>query len=210
MTTRRHFLGLGLAGAGLPLVGGIVRAAALPGGASASTGLGATTTVVVEGALAASTRFGEAAKAFGASLQGLAGDPGYQLPGLFRGAGPQALAGLTRAVPLFCVEQYARQFDLLPVFRGEHRVGASGALYHHISGPAGGLLAAGGLTASAAAWPAELATLYRQGLLSGGEVLYADFTTPSADVSLQAGSVLYSWLFVRAARAGASIDKENS
>jgi hypothetical protein len=151
MANRREFLQSTLAVSALPLVSG---AALAPFSASATP----IARVVYDERLPASRAFAERTARSGIPAHGFKGDiTSLWFNDLHRRwvRKPEAVAGLTEAPALFCLERLAWDYKMRVIFLAEHRAGELGGITHTISTP--GKLRAADLDAAGARWAQALA-----------------------------------------------------
>jgi hypothetical protein len=125
MTSRRHFLQIGITAMASPLVARAMDAAGA-GSDSTTPLLGA----VYDTRFAESVRFARRSAALGLRTYAIAGDMTrlwYDEVYHHWRQHPTALAGLTAHGPLFCFAELARDVRMRVVFRVEHRATADGA-----------------------------------------------------------------------------------
>lgn len=153
MTNRREFLAAATAASAAPI-------AAKAAWAEAQSAEGGTLhAVVVDGRFAAARTFGERMARTGASVREIERDVTPLWQNELRtvwAKTPVAVAGLTAAPALFCLERLAWDHRMRVVFHAEHRVDAHGAA-HVLRVGAGGLRESDLLDAGAR-WPEVLAS----------------------------------------------------
>ena len=153
MTDRRSFISGSAALA--------AAAAAAPGLASAGRPSGRLYKAVIDTRFAESLGFAREAARAGLPLARIRGDVTdlwfHDLGPRWK-AGQAAVAGLTGADALFCLERLAWDANMRVVFRAEHRAVAAG-VEHRLTAPDGALADLGPLRRSGRAWPAQAARL---------------------------------------------------
>ena len=154
MTDRRSFIG-GSAALAAVATAGAGRAGTLPRA-------GRFYKVVVDSRFAESVAFAREAARSGVALARISGDVTdlwFNDLDLRWKAGPVAVAGLTGADSLFCLERLGWDAGLRVVFRGEHLANASGGLDHRLTAPRGLLAGLGDASLGSELWPREAARL---------------------------------------------------
>ena len=143
MTSRRHFLQIGVTAMAWPLVPSAAHGEwagpADPGLASPLLG------VVYDTRFAESVAFARSSAVRELRAHAIAGDMTrlwYDEIYHHWRQRPTALAGLTAHGPMFCFAELARDVGMRVVFRAEHRATADGALTHAFTGPLSMLSAA--------------------------------------------------------------------
>jgi hypothetical protein len=134
VTSRRHFLQIGITATAWPLVARATHAAGAGSQHPATPLLG----VVYDTRFAESAGFARRSAALGLRTYAIAGDMTrlwYDEVYHHWRQRPTALAGLTAHGPLFCFAELARDVRMRVVFRAEHRAAADGALTHTFGGP---------------------------------------------------------------------------
>ncbi len=199
MTTRRDFLRSGTAAAllaaGAQSRAAIARRAAAQPGAFASGAAAA----VADRQLDESTAFARAAARRGAAVEAFAGD----VAGLFMNRlaprwrrAPAAVAGLTTAGALFCIEYLARDYGLGVAWRIRHCPAAAGRARHALAGAPPVPDWAERLDAAGRAWPWAAAALV---MAQVGRAAPVELIDLGAHAKTEP-EPLYSWLLVPTGR----------
>ena len=106
---------------------------------------------------------------------------------------PAAIAGLTGAAPLFCLELMALDYGMRIVYRAEHSLRADGRMAHTTSGSASAPGSARALAAAGARWSAVAAAL----ATTCPAVMNARADTPLLDLARRPDmpqQTLFSWV----------------
>lgn len=153
---------------------------------------------------AAARAFGAAAAALGAPVQAVGSDIGSSwintLEPRFK-TGPAAIAGLTAAAPLFCLEYLARDYGLRVVYRIEHAPLVAGRCAHALTGPGALAGSVHELDAAGEHWTecaAALAVGCPADLRPSPSIALLDLAGRRGG----AGPALYSWLLAPAGSSG--------
>ena len=158
MRSRREFLQMGLAVSAVPFAGTV-----FPTGLSGWTGDATPLyAAVFDERFAASRAFAGEARRLGLPTRGITGDVTalwyHDLDRRWK-QGLVAIAGLTYATELFCLDILARAHQMRVVFRAEHRYRADARLEHVLAGPASVLHAAVDVGNRGADWSRQFAQL---------------------------------------------------
>lgn len=115
---------------------------------------------------------------------------------------PAAIAGLTAADALFCLERLAWDAGLRVVYLGEHRELTDGSLRHRLWGPAPMNAAADALASAAQDWHERVGDLVRNCPARG--TIPVTTRNVLCDARLRASAEpLYSWVIAPAVNRGA-------
>lgn len=106
---------------------------------------------------------------------------------------PVAIAGLTTAASLFCLEQLARDQQLRVVFRADHNYRADGSVEHTLSGPHSLIQQEIGLTYSESDWAKRMARLVSHYPTSPAQQVTTIINTPPQNWPFEKES-LVSWV----------------
>jgi hypothetical protein len=151
--------------------------------------------VLVDGELAESVAYGEAAESSGFRLRVFArgdiSDVWYDELDLLWRQQRVPIAGLTRHGPLFVLERFAWDRGMRVVFRGEHSPGPATVVSHRLRGSDEAVAAAARLVASGADWAEAFALASTLTDPRRGRVSARAFTSPGR---LSSGERLYSWV----------------
>jgi hypothetical protein len=191
VTDRRTFLRGGLVAS---LVGGVLRPSGYAAFAAGPPRL-SLHKVLVDGELAESVSYGEAAESGGFPLhvfaRGDISDVWYDELDLLWRRRRAPIAGLTRHGPLFVLERFAWDRGMRVVFRGEHSSGPATVVSHELRGGEEAVAAASRLVASGADWAEALALASMLADPRPGPVRARTFTSAGP---LSSGERLYSWV----------------
>jgi hypothetical protein len=191
VTDRRTFLRGGLVAS---LVGGVLRPSGYAAFAAGPPRL-SLHKVLVDGELAESVSYGEAAESGGFPLhvfaRGDISDVWYDELDLLWRQRRAPIAGLTRHGPLFVLERFAWDRGMRVVFRGEHSSGPATVVSHELRGGEEAVAAASRLVASGADWAEALALASMLADPRPGPVRARTFTSAGP---LSSGERLYSWV----------------
>lgn len=167
MTTRREFLGEGIAVSALSMTAGQALAAAVTSSSDGHPSL-SISKIVFDRDFHASRAFAAQATRLGLPTHGISGDVTAlwydDLDRRWR-TDPHAVAGLTGISSLFCLEQLARRDDRRVMLRIEHLPAGSGVVEHRLQG-AEGLRARVARMTRTASWPLEMARLVKSGAVT--------------------------------------------
>jgi hypothetical protein len=159
--------------------------------------------VVFDRTFAAGVAFGAEAARRGAPVQAIGSDLGGVWMNVLEPelkASPVAIAGLTGAAPLFCLELLARDYGLGVVYRIEHARLPGGGFRHAVTGHP--VLASWQAHLAAdenwGARAAELATAYPRALAPESPIALLDL----AERPGRAAGSLYSWMLAPKIAAG--------
>jgi hypothetical protein len=151
--------------------------------------------VLVDGELAESVAYGEAAENSGVPLhvfaRGDISDVWYDELDLLWRQRRAPIAGLTRQGPLFVLERFAWDRGMRVAFRSEHSSGPARVVSHPLRGCDEAVSAASRLIAAGADWAEALALASMLADPGSAPVRTRAFTSPG---QLSPGERLYSWV----------------
>jgi len=166
MSSRRHFLQVGITASALPFALTNLQAALPQASAEAAAPVNEPAArifykVIVDERIPESLRFGQHMREMGSDVHAIRGDITdlwfHDLSAQWKRE-PVAIAGLTEHGPLFCLERLAWDHRMRVVFRAEHRLDADCVL-HEVSGPEAVIQRVPDLGSAGVAWTTQAARL---------------------------------------------------